>query len=587
MPALPKWARGVARRERSEVTRYAADVLRGKIPSGRWVKMACERHLRDLVDGAERGWRFDRGRAEHVWDFFAEFLCLPDDPGRPFLLLPWEKFILGSLYGWVSIDTGFRRFREAYIEVGKGNGKTPVAAGVGIYGLIGEGERNPEIFSAAPIKDQAARLWDEARKIIDASPALMELIDTHTSSYTANPKHGEGYFKATSGESATKDGPIVHLALIDELHEHKDGDTIRKLRQGFKTRRQPLLFQITNSGSDDTSICWQQREKTCRVLQGKASNDTLFGFIACIDWEDIDGVKGTDDPWRGRRCWPKANPSLGVTIQKEYLQELIDGAANPQDRAMIERLNFGIWTRTATPAFDMHGWDRGQSAWAPADMKGDSCWVGVDMASKLDLASCSALFRIERDDGRIGWRVISRSVTPEKNLEELESRLQIPLSDWAKEGWLIVCPGDQIDPRVIRDQIILWGGEYVIQRLGFDPAYAGSLPQEVAEKCYLGDHQLIQVAQTVRGMTNATKQVQADVRSGLIDAGANPLLRWQISNVNLHVDGNENVKPMKNQTPGGRGKIDAAVAIINGRAVAFADEAEDEESFVGMLDLGL
>ena len=541
---------------------YAYRVLKGDIPTSRLVRLSCERHLTDILSGSKRGLRWSKKRANHIFTLFDKLLRLPSDDSLPFTLLPWERFVLGNLFGWEDQD-GYRRYREAYVEVPKGNGKSPLAGGVGLYMLTSDGEPQPLVYTCGPVKDQGKLSWNSARLMVESLkrrfPRMRKGLEVHTSSLTISTHDGQ--FSVVSGEAGTKDGPIIHCAIVDEVHEHKDGETIRKMEAGFKTRKQPLLLEITNSGSDMSSIAWAHHERARRILEGAITNDSVFGYIA--------GVDPGDNPFEDSTLWAKSNPSLGHTITTKYIRKRIESADTPQARANVARLNFGIWTRAESPLFDMDGWARGQSDGWLDEQEGEDMWIGCDMASVSDLASVTAIFRHGKK-----LRVMSVSATPEQTLRKLEDKLEVPLREWVDRGWLIACKGDRIDPRVIRDVVMGWDRKYTIRRFGFDLAGIGSLEAELAEELGWVADQYFAVRQSFLGMTWATKEIQAEVRGGRVDAMGNQLLTWQMGNVDIEEDKTENIRPVKTDP---KKKIDAAVALIIAREAARVDDPEFAE----------
>lgn len=233
-------------------TDYARAVCDGKILMGPLVRLACKRHVDDLEHGAARGLAWDPGLALLAFEFF-ERLTLADGAhaGQPFTLEPWQKFIVGSLYGWLG-DDGYRRFRTAFIEVGKGNGKTPMAAAIGLKGLVADGEPGAEVYSAAVSQDQASICFRDARRFVEASAALLRriTITENNLAYVA----GGSFMRPVSSERRTLDGKRVHIGLADEVHEHPTPMVVDKLRAGTKGRRQPMIVEITNALALDTPI---------------------------------------------------------------------------------------------------------------------------------------------------------------------------------------------------------------------------------------------------------------------------------------------------------------------------------------------
>ena len=239
----------------------------GKIVAGKYVRLACKRHLADLENGHQRGLQWSVKRSEKVIAFFERFLILAegDFSDRPFVLQPWQCFVIGCIFGWLGPD-GYRRFRTAYIEIGKGNGKTPMAAGIGLYGTIADGEKAAEVYSAAVTKEQAGLTFRDAENMVLASPGLKNrlrilrncIIDRKTNSL----------FRVISSEKRGLDGKRPHIALIDEIHEHPTATVVDKMRAGTKGRRQALIFEITNSGYDRMTVCWDHHEQSIKILEG-------------------------------------------------------------------------------------------------------------------------------------------------------------------------------------------------------------------------------------------------------------------------------------------------------------------------------
>jgi len=240
----------VARKQQNPddpTTAYARSVVAGEILAGRPVRLACERHIRDLEEGPSRGLRFDLDAAERAIRFFG-FLQLAEGEfaGQPFTLLPFQQFIIGSIFGWMGPD-GFRRFRTAFIEIGKGNCKTKTAAGIGLYCLVMDNEEGAEVYAAATTREQARIAWADADKMVAASPYLARSVARNVSNLAVLATNS--YFRPVSSEGRGLDGKRVHCAILDEIHEHPSPIVVDKMRAGTKQRRQALIFEITNSGS--------------------------------------------------------------------------------------------------------------------------------------------------------------------------------------------------------------------------------------------------------------------------------------------------------------------------------------------------
>jgi phage terminase large subunit-like protein len=380
-------------------TAYARDVASGKIVAGPYVRASCKRHLLDLAAATARGLYWDVDAAERILRFCRSMLVLSDGQfdGKPFDPEPSQAFILGSLFGWKR-DDGTRRFRRAYIEEGKGNGKSPMAGAIGIYGLVADGESGAQIYSAGATKDQAGILFRDAVSMVKRSPSLSKVLQSSGGpgrEFNLAYLKGQSFFRPVSRETKkTGSGPRPHFALCDELHEHPDGGVIEILERGFKFRRQPLLVMITNSGTDRQSVCWQERKHATAVAEGTVDDDTTFSYVCALD-------EG-DDPLTDESCWLKANPLLGVTISHEYLRGVAKQARDlPGKRNGILRLHFCVWTDADNAWIEKELWDKVvDSDLDLSEFEGRPCWVGLDLSSSRDMTAISLVFEDGHDSAR-------------------------------------------------------------------------------------------------------------------------------------------------------------------------------------------
>lgn len=375
---------------------YAEAVVSGSIVAGPHVRNACRRHLKDLEDGHERGLHFDHEDAQRAFDFFEQVLRLSEGQfdGLPFELHPSQAFIVGSIFGWKRAD-GTRRFRRAYIEQGKGNGKSPMAGGIGLYGMTADGEAGAQIYSAAAKRDQASILFADAVKMVRQSPALAKRVEFSGGvgrEYNMAHHASGSFFRPVSRDTGKSgSGPRPYFVLADEVHELPDGKILEMLERGFKFRRQPLLFMITNSGSDRNSVAWHEHEWAVKVAAGhedavtdptfigRPLDDELFSFVCSLD-------EG-DDPLNDPSCWPKANPLLGVTITEEYLASVVAQAKNiPSKQNNILRLHFCVWTDSDVAWMSREVVEPLLADFDPTvEHKGKDVFCGLDLSQSLDL----------------------------------------------------------------------------------------------------------------------------------------------------------------------------------------------------------
>lgn len=544
---------------RDPATRYAVRVVEGKIVTGRLVRLACERHLRDLVDAGDRGLFWDPAEVARKVEFFHDVCRLNggDFEGVPFDLEPWQAFIVGSLFAWKRATDETRRFRSAYLEIGKGNGKSPLAAGVGILMLTGDDEARAEVYAAAAKRDQAMILFRDAVAMVDQSPALSSRLTKSGQNPVWNLAYlrNGSFFRPIASDDA-QSGPRPHCALLDEIHEHTDPNVVNMMRAGTKGRRQPLIFEITNSGWDRHSICWQHHDYSQRVLEGHAIDDEWFAYVCGLDPEvkDADGkvIRPADD-WRDESVWVKANPNLGVSITVDYLRKQVREAEGmPAQQGIVRRLNFCEWTEQATPWLELAVWDKNAGQPDFAALLGRDCFGGLDLSSTTDLSAWLKVF--PQPDGF--FDVVAQFWIPEENLRQRVKRDRVPYDQWLREGWIEATSGNVIDYDVIRARVRQDAGVYQIREIGFDPYNATQLSTQLADDgC-----PMVQVRQGFLSLGPPMKELEKVLLQGKIRHGGNPVLRWMLQNVAVVTDPADNKKPAKDKS---RDRIDGIVALIN------------------------
>lgn len=437
-------------------TAYAEGVCDGEIIAGPHVRDACARHLRDLAEGSERGLRWDPEAAAHIEGYFREVLRLSggEHEGKPFELHESQAFIIGSLFGWKRLNEQgewIRRFRLAFVEAGKGSGKTPLAAGIGHYMTGADGEARAETYAAATDKDQAQVLFRDAVSMAKQSPALMRRITLSGGegrewnlAYLASGS----FFRPVTSESSGrgKSGFRPHCVLLDEIHEHSTNAMVEFMRAGTKGRREPLIFMITNSGVDRTSVCFEYHTYAIRVASGAIKDDSFFAYVCALD-EGDDPFEDEPDPELGvPRSWLKANPLLGVTFKKSYLEEQVRQARGmPGKESIVRRLNFCEWVDAENPWIDGDKWRACEVEDLEVPPGGMLC---LDLSSSRDLTACGRV--VVLDDGTLAAEM--RVWTPGETLEERERRDRVPYRAWVNAGHLIEVPGRTIDyAYVVRD----------------------------------------------------------------------------------------------------------------------------------------
>lgn len=465
------------------VTAWAGSVVSGEIVAGPNVRNACRRHLKDLQDGASRGLVWDLTAALRAINFFPEVLRLSQGQfdGLEFRLEPTQAFIVGSIFGWKRED-GRRRFRRCYIEIAKGAGKSPLAAGIGLYCLVADGEAQAQVFSAATLKAQARVVFDFAVRMWQQSKALTKRL-TPTGQLVvqnlADMKTGS-FFRPVSTEEGKLSGQMPSCAICDEVHEHPNGLLIEMMERGFKSRAQPLLIMITNSGSDRNSVCWEEHKRAVQVAAGtvdvgpNATETTFIGdVIDDAQFSFVCGLDEGDDPLTDESCWLKANPLLGVTYPVEEMRRVIAQAkAIPGKLNGILRLHCCVWTDSDQAWMSRSALESVLCDFDPQELVDYDLHLGVDLSATQDLTAIGYCVMYDRDaDGRPLYAAWVEAWTPEETLADRALRDNAPYEIWAgsKEKWLKTTPGKVIRFDFVAARIAdVIGQGFRVSALAFD-----------------------------------------------------------------------------------------------------------------------
>lgn len=555
-------------------TAYAQDVVAGKIVAGPDVRAACRRHLKDLVEGPARGLRWDLEAQAHVIGYFEEVLCLNGGQyeGKPFEVLDWQAFVLGSVFGWKGPD-GYRRFRVAYVETGKGSGKSPVAAGVGLYCMTSDNEPRAEIYSAAANRKQAMVLFRDAVAMVNQSPLLTDRIETSGAPGREwNLAHVESgsYFRTLSSDKA-RSGERPHVGLLDEIHEHRDASAVEMLRAGTKSRLQALIFMITNSGSDKVSVGWDYHQYGSQVCSGIKDDDSFFAFIS--------GHDESDDPFKDESCWPKSNPSLTAGLPGyKYLREQVTQARGmPSKQASVKRINFCIWTEAASPWISGETWMDCQddSLLGLEPYYGRDCYAGLDLSSTTDLTCLALLFLPTEDDPY--WRLKPYFWLPGYDLHSKADQDRVPYLSWRDMEYLETQDGRAINKLAVLKRITQIS-EYVnLLGVAYDRWRIEDLKM-LAENEGVSLPELKPFGQGFKEMSPALDTFEALLLDRHIRHDGNPVMTWCAANAVITKDPAGNRKVAKDKATG---RVDGIVASIMACGIASgSDYLEDISSFI-------
>lgn len=534
---------------KDEAHRYALRVTAGELLTCEGTRLACARYLADLK---RDDLKFDARRARAYLHFFERLLVhtVGKYAGQPFVPLPWQRFILWNLYGWHNLD-GSRRFNTAYISMARKQGKTTLAAGIALAGLLMDREPAAEVYSAATKRDQARILFEEARRMVLQSPGLRKHLNAGRHHIEAPSLAGR--MTALSSDASTLDGLNPSTAIIDEYHSHPSDEVSNVIRSGMQARQNPLHLTITTAGMNKNVPCFTLHRTAGEILRGIKTDDAFFGIV----YELEDG-----DDWTNSATWAKANPSLGHTITTEALEKQATQARNLGSSAEVEfkTKHCNVWTTAAKT------WIR-DPEWVACEMDTKPtgpCWAGLDLAAVSDLTALVLIWPK-------GDRVVVRGEywIPEETVNAvLESNPAHIYRTFQSLPNFHTTPGNVTDFSAIRRRLtgtfLTHDGlqddpenlmkAHQIRQVAFDRHNSTQIAIDLTDDgCPLAPY-----GQGFVSMSPGAKQVEHLIRSGKLAHDGDPVLRWALSNVTLKTDPAGNIKPDKSKSAD---KIDPVVAL--------------------------
>lgn len=552
---------------------YIADVRSKKIRVGKLVRRAVNRHVDDLKTGSKRGLYFDIDAARRVFWFFSHLQHSKGRwAGQQFILAPWEAFILYVVFGWKRKKDNMRRFRQVYVQVAKKNGKSTLAAGVGLYLFCADREPGAEVYCAATKRDQARIVYGEAERMVRKSPDLASIITMNRAAMSMIET--ESKFLPLGKDSDTIDGINTSGAVIDELHAHKTRDMYDQLETSSAAREQPLIFIITTAGSDETSVCFEVRQRGENVLDPESDieDEELFAYIAELD---------KNDRWLSERNWIKANPNLNITVFMDDLRAKAKKAKeSPGAQNAFRRFRLDEWTEQTDRIIDMDHWDNCPTS--KVNIARAIGFGGLDLSSTQDVTAFAGVFPPFGADDL--WRVEMKFWVPAYKLKERSKIDGIPYDRWVDEGYIKTTPGNVIDYHFVENDILDYCESRKIERIGYDPFRA----TEIIIRLQDAGLQMEVVRQGFLTLAAPTQKLIDLIASRKFVHNKNPVLRWMAGNVAAKEDPAGNLKPDKGAAKGRRKrKIDGVVAVIIGLALAISVEVESDSVYKtrGLLDL--
>jgi phage terminase large subunit-like protein len=545
----------VAKNYAADAKRYAEQVVAGEILSCRWVQLACQRQLNDLARFKGKGspYRFNPKLVDRDGRSFcpADNLCafierLPHVKGplagESITLEPWQIFILSTVFGWVKSD-GKRRYRRSYIEVPRGNAKSTLSSAVALYMLAADGEGGAEVYSLATTRDQARIVFGDAQTMARRSAGFRSRFAVNVGAHNMHVLASGSKFEALSAEGSTLDGLNIHFGCVDELHAHKTRTVYDVVETGTGKRDNSLLWVITTAGSNRAGICYEARTFVTKLLNGVFEDDTQFGIVYGLD----DG-----DDWTTENALVKANPNWGISVRPEILGPLQAKAMQlPSAVNNFKTKHLNEWVNADTAWMDMRAWDAcGDSSLDIEAFTGQPCWVGLDLASKTDIAALMLMF--QHPEISDAYVVFGKYYLPEDTVQAAGNS-QYP--GWMRTGRLTVTPGNVIDFGWIEADLLDLVLRFAVQAVAFDPFQATQLSTRMLAEGL----PMIEVRPTVLNFSEPMKTLEALVLQRKLVHDGDPVLTWMASNVVAHLDAKDNIYPRKERA---ENKIDGIVALI-------------------------
>jgi phage terminase large subunit-like protein len=553
--------------------KYCRDVIAGRVPAGKWVIMACRRHLEDRKRERTKAFRFkfDPARVEPVCRLLERLPHVKGkwakrDPKRPgahtLKLEPWQCFIVAGLFGWIRKGTELRRFRKASIYLPRKNGKSTLAGGIGWWMFGFDKEPGAEVYSGATTEKQAWEVFGPARQMAMAEPELPDFTGTTVNASNMIRLADASKFEPIIGKPG--DGASPHCAIVDEYHEHTTSDLYDTMLTGMGAREQPLLLVISTAGYDISGPCYDDWLTVQKILEGTLECEDHFGLIYAMDPED---------DWTSEIALRKANPNAGVSVSIEFLQsQLRDAIGNPRKQGVFKTKHLNVWENARDAYVNMQRWTECREDIDLEQFHGRRCYIGMDLASKVDIAALELLFPL--DDG--AYARFGRYYLPDETV-------QLPHNDhyrgWARAGLLQVTEGNIIDFSRILEDLQVLAAKFDVIALGYDPFQATMLVTELMN----AGLPCIEVRPTVLNFSEPMKQADALIRARKLRHNGDPVMSWMVSNVVAKSDAKDNVYPRKDRE---EKKIDGFVALITALACAMRDETPDlSQAFVNPLIL--
>lgn len=498
---------------------------------------------------------FDEAAADRATTFFEDYCCFDNE--MPFILQPWQREFVRNLFGWKRRADSCRKYRIVFMSMGKGNGKTPLLAGVGAYLIFTV--TGALVFSAGADREQASLCLTDAKKFVNVSEYLRSRAEILQGSIVV-PTMGSAW-RSLSSQAKSKHGIRPLAVLFDELHTQSSRELWDTLYTGRLKNPNSLIFAATTAGFDRKSICYEVYDRARKVRDG-IIDDPEFLPLICEPSEGSD--------WREPKTWAMANPNLGVTVRQEDLAKEAENAKEqPAVQNRFRRMHLNEWTEQATRAIDMKAWQRCAGKVNIAELTGQDCFAAIDLSTKLDVTALVLLF--PRPNGE--YHVLPFFWIPEENMPARIRRDGVPFDAWVRDGYVQATPGNMIDYGFIRKHVRELRECFKIREVAFDPWNAAKISVDLIDDGF----KVIEFPQRPSTMNEPIQTMLAMIGANppRMRHGGNPVLTWMASNLAIRVNAEGMMRPSKHQDDS-PDRIDGMVCLVMalGRAEGTAKAPE-------------
>lgn len=537
---------------------YAHQVATGKIAACKYIVLACKKYFSDRKKYANgKGPFVFKQNVAQAYIEFIQMLALTKGEwaGTPFLLQPWQQFIVWNTFGWLT-QAGHRRYTEVTINVPKKNGKTELAAAIALAAALLDQEFGGQVYMAATAREQASLCFHTAKDMVMLTPEVQAHFRPLANAIALDELNTT--IKAVSSEASTAEGKGASVVIFDEEHEQKDTQLRDNLRSGMAARSQPLFVSISTAGTDRHKPYYKHLQKCKAILEGRMHDDRHFIMLYTVDKKD-------EKNWHKPEVWAKANPNYGISLRPEFMQQQYTDALNePSKQPNFKTKHLDIWTDTHTTWIAHETWMKGQRDITLEQFVGRICYHGLDIASVDDFCAHAMLFPPTQSDKN--FTVFVEYYIPDEMFTRRSLAAQRMFSNWAATGQLNLCPGNTIDFDILAQKIIERNKMFDSKIIAYDPQYQAAAIYTTLIRDGIAN--LGSYPQNIMSMTAPTKEFHKLILEGNLHHNGNEVTGWMLGNVHIYRDANDNQKVHKGKSAD---KVDGIVATLNALGAYLAE----------------